>query len=307
MPEGDTLYRTARTLHKALQGKRVTNFETGVALLARVNDNQPIAGRMVERVEQRGKWCLMFFSGDLILASHMLMNGSWHLYRAGEKWWIARDRMRVAITCGEFQAVLFDAQIAEFLTPKELERHRQIARLGPEVLSGEFTVTRGVEALQRYAREHPEAEVGATLLNQRVLAGLGNVYKSEVAFAVGVNPFRRMSTLSLREMEKMIDVAQRYMQANVVEGSGEGIVTYTGPRRTTRNMDRGDRLWVYGREGKECRRCGAVVQMSKQGSQVRSTYWCPECQPWVAAEGQSEAAPVGRRSAMPIVPRKMGW
>ncbi len=120
------------------------------------------------------------------------------------------------------------------------------------------------------------------LLNQRVMAGLGNVYKSEVAFAAGVNPFRAMRTITEREMERMVDFAQRYMKANVVDGKGEGIVTYAGNRRTTRAMDREERLWVYRREGRECRRCGATVMMRKQGVQVRSTYWCPECQPWVA-------------------------
>jgi endonuclease-8 len=130
-----------------------------------------------------------------------------------------------------------------------------------------------------------------------VLAGLGNVYKSEVAFAAGVNPFRAMRTITQREMEKMVEVAQRYMKANVVDGSsslggGEGIVTYSGNRRTTHAMDREERLWVYRRQGQECRRCGAAVMMRKQGVQARSTYWCLECQPWV---GMGETtAPVGR-------------
>jgi endonuclease-8 len=118
------------------------------------------------------------------------------------------------------------------------------------------------------------------LLNQRVLAGLGNVYKSEVAFAAGGNPWRAMRTLTLAEMEKLVDFAHRYMRANVADGKGEGIVTHGG-RRTTRSMDREERLWVYRREGRECRRCGATVMMRKQGVQARSTYWCAECQPWM--------------------------
>jgi endonuclease-8 len=128
------------------------------------------------------------------------------------------------------------------------------------------------------------------LLNQRVMAGLGNVYKSEVAFAAGVNPFRAMKTVTPREMERMVEFSKRYMTANVADGSGDGIVTYSGNRRTTRAMDREERLWVYRRQGEECRRCGATVMMRRQGVQARSTYWCPECQPWVG-EG---AAPVGR-------------
>jgi endonuclease-8 len=115
-----------------------------------------------------------------------------------------------------------------------------------------------------------------------------------VAFAAEVNPFRALRTVTGREMETMVEVSQRYMRANVVDGAGDGIVTYSGNRRTTQAMDKTDRLWVYGRQGQECRRCGAVVAMRKQGVQVRSTYWCPGCQPWIAAEGQSEVAPVGR-------------
>jgi endonuclease-8 len=334
MPEGDTIYRTARALNKALGGKTVIGFETALAKLASVHDNTPVVGRVVERVEARGKWCLIFFSGDLILVSHMLMSGSWHIYRVGERWRQPRRGMRVVVRVAPpqgpkplassggddggtevppiqsqsdsvaFEAVLFHAQVAEFHTARSLERSSQVPKLGPDLLSGDFTTAKGLAAMQAYAVAHPEAEVGVTLLNQRVLAGLGNVYKSEVAFAAGVNPFRALSTVTLVEMTKMVEVAQRYMQANVADGAGEGIVTYSGNRRTTHAMNAGDRLWVYGRQGQECRRCGTAVMMRKQGVQVRSTYWCPVCQPWIAAAGQSEDAPVGR--AMMLGRRKVG-
>jgi endonuclease-8 len=298
-------------LQKALAGRVVTGFETGFAKLASVNDNSPLVGRTVERVEARGKWCLMFFSGDLILVSHMLMSGSWHIYRTknkdgkteAEKWRLPHRMMRVVVRVGEvpntfagdekkdsagYEAVLFNAQIAEFHTERSLERSSAVPKLGPDVLSEEFSLERGVQALRERTRTHPEDEVGIVLLNQRVMAGLGNVYKSEVAFAAGVHPFRAMRTLTGSEMERMVEFAQRYMRANVAAGaargeSGEGIVTYTGMRRTTRSMSPGDRLWVYGRKGKECRRCGAIIEMRKQGTQARSTYWCPECQPFVAS------------------------
>jgi endonuclease-8 len=304
MPEGDTIYRAARALQKALGGRVVTGFETGVAKLASVNDDRPVVGRTVERVESRGKWCLMYFSGDLILATHMLMSGSWHIYRTGERWKMPRQAMRVVVTCGEFQAVLFNAQIAEFHTARSLERSGQVPKLGPDILSGDFTVAKGVEALRAYAAKHPEAEVGVVLLHQRVMAGLGNVYKSEVAFAAGVHPFRQMGTVTVGEMEKMVEMAERYMRANVADGSGEGIVTYSGNRRTTRSMDREERLWVYGRKGEECRRCGTAIARRMQGEQVRSTYWCAQCQPWVAASGQRAEPPAGDVSARPGVRRR---
>jgi formamidopyrimidine-DNA glycosylase len=100
MPEGDTIYRAARALQKAIGGKVVTAFETGLAKLASVNDDAPVVGRTVERVEARGKWLLIYFSGDLILVTHMLMSGSWHIYRPGEKWWRPKGQMRVMIRVG---------------------------------------------------------------------------------------------------------------------------------------------------------------------------------------------------------------
>lgn len=304
MPEGDTIYRTARALEKAIGGKPVTAFDTGLAKLASLNDDAPLVGRTVERVEARGKWCLIFFSGDLILVTHMLMSGTWHIYRTGEKWWMGRSRMRVAITCGDFQAVAFNVPIAEFHNARSLERSSQVPKLGVDVLGDEFSVETGVNALRERAATHPDDEIGVVLLNQRVMAGLGNVYKSEVPFAAGVNPFRQMRTLTEREMQVMAEVSQKYMKANVVDGAGDGIVTYSGNRRTTHSMNAGDRLWVYGRQGQECRRCGANVMMRKQGEQVRSTYWCPECQPWVAGLGQAAAAPVGRQVKLTGTRRK---
>ena len=295
MPEGDTIYRAARALQKAIGGKVVTGFETGLAKLARVNDDAPLVGRVVERVESRGKWLLMFFSDDLILVTHMLMSGSWHLYRTGERWRMGRARMRVVIRTADWEAVAFNVPIAEFYTARSLARSSQVPMLGLDILAEEFTVEGGVARLDAYAKENSETEIAVVLLNQRVLAGLGNVYKSEVAFAAGVNPFRRMSTITERELEVMVEFAGKYMRANVVDGKGDGIVTYAGNRRTTHEMDGNNRLWVYGRQGEECRRCGAAIMMRKQGVQVRSTYWCSWCQPWVAAEGQSGDAPVGKQ------------
>src|SRR5580704_16858623 len=272
MPEGDTIYRAARALHRTIGGRVVTGFETGLAKLARVDDDSPLMGRVVEKVESRGKWLLIYFSGDLILVTHMLMSGSWHLYRTGERWRMGRGQMRVVIRTADWEAVGFNIPVAEFHTARSLERSSQVPKLGPDILSENFTVESGVARMAAYGRENPEAEIAVVLLNQRVLAGLGNVYKSEVAFAAGVNPFRAMSTITHRDMERMVEVAQQYMKANVVDGKGDGIVTYSGNRRTTHAMDREERLWVYRRKGQECRRCGTAVMMRKQGVQARSTY-----------------------------------
>ena len=306
MPEGDTIYRSARALQRAIGGKLCTGFETGLAPLARVNDDTPLTGRAIEKVESRGKWLLVHFSGDLILVTHMLMSGSWHLYRTGEKWWMGKDRMRAVIRTADFQAVAFNVPVAEFHTARSLERYSQIPRLGIDALSDGYTVEKGIAALRSYGNQHPEAEIAVVLLNQRVIAGLGNVYKSEVAFAAGVNPFRAMSTITDRELEVMAEVSQKWLKVNVLDGAGDGIVTYSGNRRTTGSSDRTERLFVYGRQGQECRRCGALVQMRKQGEQARSTYWCSGCQPFLAAPGQVPVEPVGRMIKLAGPRRKVG-
>jgi len=283
MPEGDTIYRTARSLQRAIGGKVVTAFEAGLAKLARVNDETPLVGRVVEKVESRGKWLLIYFSGDLILVTHMLMSGSWHLYRTGDRWQIGRNRMRALIRTAEWEAVAFNVPVMEFHTERSLKRS-QLSKLGTDILALDFSLAEGVLSLKNYRERHPEAEIAVVLLNQQVLAGLGNIYKSEVAFAARVNPFRAMRTLTPQEMERMVHYAQHYMRANVSEEKANGIVTYSGNPSVTRPKGRGERLWVYGRQGKECRRCGATVMMKKQGLQARSTYWCPVCQPWLSSE-----------------------
>jgi len=281
MPEGDTIFRAARALHRALAGKVVTGFETTLAKLASVDDQTPVTGRTVERVEARGKWCLIFFSGDLILLTHMRMSGSWHLYRTGERWRAPRSAMRVVITCGDVQAVGFRIPVAEFHTARSLERAAHVSELGPDVLGAGYRIDEAVRALREYGRSHPDAEMGNVLLNQHVIAGVGNIFKSEIAFAAQVNPFRRMQTISDRELERVAEIAQRYMLSNVAESADNA---NTGTRGTTGSMDRSARLWVYRRQGQECRRCGAIIEMRKQGTGARSSYWCPSCQPLIESD-----------------------
>ncbi len=294
MPEGDTIYRSARALAKAFEGKVVTRFETALAPLASVDDQTPVAGRTIEKVESRGKWLLMHFSGDLILVTHMLMSGSWHIYRAGERWRRGRRDMRAVIATADFEAVAFHVPVAKFYTERALARSAAVPALGPDLLGETFNTK---EAESRLL-VHGEEEIANVLLNQRVMAGIGNVFKSEICFACGVHPFRLVSTLTRIEVDCLLDRSRRFLEANVRDGVEAGIVTYTGARRTTRAADPGARLWVYGRRGKECRRCGATILMRKQGPGARSTYWCPQCQPESAemqrVEGWSGAIRRGR-------------
>jgi endonuclease-8 len=281
LPEGDTIFRAARALNKALGGATVIGFETGYARLASADDDAPVTGRVIEKVEARGKWLLMHFSGDLILVTHMLMNGSWHIYRIGERWKRPRSQMRVLIRTAQYEAVAFAVPVAEFHTARSLERHTAVPKLGPDLLKGGFDEN---EAKARI-RARLDEEIGNVLLDQKVMAGIGNVFKSEICFVCGVHPFRLVSSLSQREIDCLVESARRLMGANVTDTSGEGIVTYTGMRRTTGRADPTARVWVYRRTGEECRRCDSIIQMRKQGPGARSTFWCPECQPMGVSGG----------------------
>ena len=273
MPEGDTIFRAARTLNRALGGKLVTRFETQLPHLARVDYDTPLIGRTVEKVDATGKWMRMYFSDDLILLTHMLMSGSWHIYRSGEPWQRPRIDMRVVIATEDFVAVAFRVPVAEFHTTATLARHRS-AQLGPDVLSNDFDPAAAIAQLEA----HPEMEVGVALLRQSVIAGLGNVFKSEVCFASRVNPFRLVGSLSPDELTSLVSTAQKFMAANVTDAVGDKIVTYTGMRRTTGRADESARLWVYHRRGEPCRVCGTAIRSYKQGLDARTTFWCPQCQ-----------------------------
>jgi endonuclease VIII len=276
MPEGDTIFRTARNLGRVLVGKPVTVFRSTFPWLMRFNDDTPLAGQTVERVEPRGKWLLMHFSGGGILASHLLMNGRWHIYRRGERWQLAHIHMRIVIENDQYQAVGFRVPVARMHTQQSLDRDLRVAIPENDLLRTEFDAA---AALERLMARSDEA-IADALLDQSVLAGVGNVFKSEICFVNGLNPFRAVGTLTRNEAGAAIACAQKLLHANVLEDSGNMIVTFRGrQRRTTHASDPGESLWVYGRAGEPCRRCGEPVRRRIQGDDARVTFWCPRCQP----------------------------
>ena len=274
MPEGDSIFRAARSMHRVLAGHVVTRFETAYAHLDRVNVDTPIAGRTIERVESAGKHLLIVFSGDLILRTHMRMNGSWHLYRHGERWWRGPQAMRVRIDTPDWVAVAFNVPVAEFVTAKELATTDPVARLGPDLLGGEFDREEAVRRLIASAHQ----PIAMSLLDQRLVAGIGNVYKSEVLFLSGVNPFTAAGAVPKETLERMMDLARGLLKDNVVDGTSPRIQTYRNLRMTDRASNHDESLWVYGRAGKPCRKCGTPIEMKKMGVEARSTYWCSKCQ-----------------------------
>jgi endonuclease-8 len=301
MPEGDTIFRAARTLHRALAGDLVTRFESAFPALTRIADDRPIVGRRIESVTSRGKHLLIAFSGDLTLHTHMRMNGSWHIYRPGERWQRPLRDMRIVVATDDFVAVGFNIPVAALFTARELERHEQLRSLGPDLLTTD-TAGAGPTAIEpsapdtsaphtthptsssresaveilRRMRTHNGAPIADVILNQRVAAGIGNVLKSEILFVAGIDPFRAVGSLSDQELRRVIAISRDLLQANVMTRA-QTLSPSTG-RRTTRSLDPNVKLWVYSRGGKPCRRCGAHIKSRKTGVDARLTYWCPRCQ-----------------------------
>jgi len=276
MPEGDTIFRTARALGRALLDKPVTAFRSTYPMLTRFNDDTPLAGQTVDQVESRGKWLLIHFSGGGTLATHMLMSGSWHIYRHGERWQQSRMNMRIVLENSEYVTVGFTVPVAKLVWRRDVERALRIPGTAIDVLSADFDPA---EVARRVAA-HGDEEIGDVLLHQEVIAGVGNVFKSEICFVTATHPFCRVAELDAERIALLVATSRKLVKANVMEDSGETIVTYGGrQRRTTHESDPSASLWVYGRAGEPCRKCGQQIRRRMQGPDVRVTFWCQHCQP----------------------------
>jgi endonuclease-8 len=210
----------------------------------------------------------------------MRMNGSWHLYRTGERWQRPARDMRVLVATADVEAVGFNVPDAEWLTDRALARHRQLQALGPDLLDPAFDAG---EALRRLRTRGADA-IADALLNQRLVAGIGNVFKSEILFVARIDPFTPVAALADADLSRVVDIAREQLTANVMTRA-QRISPSTG-RTTTRSLDPNKKLWVYSRGGKPCRRCGATIQSRKTGLDARITYWCPVCQPARTAADQ---------------------
>ena len=266
MPEGDTIFRTAEVLRAALVGRRITNATAQPRPgLRRVPDLSRLIGAVVTSVDARGKHLLIGFDNGLTLRSHLRMSGSWHRYRPGETWRRPARQASGILETAEAVAVAFNTPVVELLTDADLRRSRALTTLGPDLLGAEFEID---EALRRL-RERDGEQLGNALLDQRAVAGIGNVYKSEVAFLERLDPWSPVAAFEDEELTAALRTARRLMQANVRGGA----------RVTTGSGARGEGLWVYGRAGRPCRRCGTPIQLRRQGELARQTFWCARCQP----------------------------
>ncbi len=246
-----------------------------------------LVGATVTEVRAHGKWLAISFDGGISLLTHLRMSGLWHLYAPGEPWRRARSSLRVALAVQGTLAACFSAPVVRFVRTRELGRLLGPERLGPDILGADFDAPSAAERL----RAPPDVPLGVALLDQRRIAGIGNVYKSELCFHARLSPLRPVSTVPTDALQSLVRLAREVMQANVAQrrpGAEHHHAphylyerdTSLGASRTTRagcEVGKGP-IFVYGRAGEACFACGAALVRTAQGEELRSTYWCPVCQ-----------------------------
>ncbi|MCX4751385.1 DNA glycosylase [Kitasatospora sp. NBC_01287] len=262
MPEGDSVFRTAAQLHQALAGRRLTAAELRVPAHATAE----LTGRQVLDVTPRGKHLLTRLEGGLTLHTHLRMDGRWHIYRGGERWSGGpAHQIRAVLGTEECTAVGYRLPVVRLL--RTADEDEAVGHLGPDLLGPHWQDGGPEEALRRLAGA-PERPAGEALLDQRNLAGIGNVYAAELCFLAGVTPWTPFGELPAPE--RLVALAHRLLQVNRMR---PGHIT-TGEPRPDRSH------WVYGRAGQPCRRCGSMIRTARQGAAPRQrvAFWCPSCQ-----------------------------
>lgn len=260
MPEGDTVWNTARVLHRALADTRITSSDFRVPQLATTD----LTGWTVRESASRGKHLLLRLTAPdeahWTLHSHLRMDGAWRAYAPGERWG-GRPAHLIRVVLRTAGAVAVGYHLHEMTLLPSAEEDQLVGHLGPDLLGPDWDPT---EAVRRLA-DHPEQTIGEALLDQRNLAGVGNLYKCEVLFLRGVSPWTPVGAVP--DLPGMVALAQRLLAAN----RGRWTQSSTG------SLHRGQTSYVYGRRAQPCRRCGTAIRKEELGERV--TYWCPVCQP----------------------------
>lgn len=255
MPEGDTLFRTAAGLRPYLVGRVVTAARTGGP--GPVPQVQRIVGHEIRAVDAIGKNLLIRFDNGLEIRTHLRMNGTWHRYRPGERWRRPPARARLVIEVPGAVAVCFDAPVVELLEQRAEAVHPALGRLGPDLLAPDVDLDEAIRRLRDPARG--TTAIGEALLDQRALAGIGNIWKNETLWAERVDPFARVVEVDDETLGRLVRTAQRKLRASVA--------------------DRPEPMEAYRRTGRPCRRCGSAIASARQGADLpRTTYWCLSCQ-----------------------------
>lgn len=262
MPEGDTVWLAAHRMHDALAGQVVIRSEFRVPHLAAAD----LSGRTLVEVVSRGKHLLTRFDDGRTLHTHFRMDGTWHLYRTGEKWRGGPAyEVRVVVETADWQAVGYRLPVVELLA--SADEHSVLGHLGPDLLGSDWDAA---EALRRLGAD-PERAIAPALIDQRNLAGIGNLYKSESLFLSGVTPWTPVGAVP--DLAAVVRRAHKLLQANKMHWH----------QSTTGSLRRGEEHWVFERSGRPCRRCGTRIESAEQaepGDEVRArlSYWCPNCQ-----------------------------
>jgi endonuclease-8 len=275
LPEGDTIYKAAAVLRSLLVGQTI--------LAARARTPGPmierVVGSRVEQITTSGKHLTLHFDNGLALHTHLRMGGAWHRYRPGERWLRPPSQARVVLEVAEHVVVLFNAPVAELVSERTLEHHPALSSLGPDLLAPTFDLEAALVRLKGQ-----DLPIGEALLDQRIVAGVGNVYKSELLFLERLDPATNVSDLDESRLRAVLVTAERLLRANVVTGA---------PRITTTDSSVRSPVWVYGRAGRPCFRCRGRIRARRQGNPPRLTYWCPTCQ----SPAVSRPAPESSRTA----------
>jgi endonuclease VIII len=258
VPEGDTLFRTAAGLRPHLVGRTVT------AARARRPGPQVerIVGTTIEAVESQGKNLLIRFDNGLELRTHLRMNGSWHRYRPGERWRRPESRARVVIEVPGAVAVCFDAPVVELFEQRAEALHPGLGSLGPDLLDPGFNEGAVDEAVRRLGDPaRATMSISEALLDQRALAGIGNIWRNETLFVERTDPFALVAALDAAHLRRLVLTAHRLLLESASLAPGRA------PMR------------VYRRAGRPCPRCGTLIQSRPLAAELpRTTYWCPRCQ-----------------------------
>jgi endonuclease-8 len=266
MPEGDTVFLAAKRLREALEGRTLTRSDFRVPRYATVD----LTGRVVAEVVSRGKHLLIRVEPDVTVHTHFRMDGTWRTFRAGQPWrggpgW----QIRIVLGNAEHEAVGYRIPVID-VVPRAAEEGL-VGHLGPDLLGPDWD---GDEAVRRLA-DQPDREIGAALLDQRNLAGIGNLYKAETLFLRGLSPWTPVSEVD--DLAGVVDLAQRLLASNKGRWS----------QSTTGSLRRGEERWVFERAGSPCRRCGTTIRRAAEGDYDRITYWCPTCQPGPSPAGRT--------------------
>jgi endonuclease-8 len=257
MPEGDTIHYAANRIRPVLEGNVPEEILTPQRRHARDRWPERLAGRAVRAVEAHGKHLFLRFEGDLTLHSHLRMTGAWSVYRKGQRWRRSPLRAWLVIRAGGAEVVEFDGPVLELMSESRTRLDQRLAGLGPDILGEKFDER---AFLRRLREDDPTRPIGDALLDQRTLAGIGNLWKAEACFRAGIDPWRATGEVEDRETLALVGFAREHMSQSAQDGF------QARPRA------------VYKRAGMPCSRCGALIRQRGQGEDNRLTFWCPGCQ-----------------------------